>query len=694
MILQVSIGKNTNRKPTMITNLTFNVEFAPTEKYPQGKVIKGDHVFEKGLTAITGPNEAGKSLRIEIIRYALFGSKALRGAASTYKSIEVELDFVVLGAAYKLKRKGSKVNLTKDGEELATGTKPVNDAVRRVLGYDMDVFDIANACLQGEIEAMTNMRPSDRKAMVDRTIGLNAIDEVLKGVSQDLSSTKAAMELLKDKVIEVHVEPIKPKEADENNSEELEQRLLILREKAQDKKFMEGQLKALQCSAPTLVLTGEKIPETIDELKAQAHAVELQFSKLSVMKERIANFAKIQEALAGVDVKALRHYLEQDYPAKWLAFHNYEKKRLHEPSFTQQEIDFLREGFKKREQESKMISVECPQCQHGFQVKNDGHVHEDKFNWSLFDTLNNKLNIKQAKDLNAREHELAMYIEFERLERITQPSVPEMPEAVGLKAILKLADDYKDFDAAHESSLVHDQEVGFNQVRQELETKIKQKQVQVIEEDKYNKALDKYKNYLAMQAELEPKLKDLGDVDLLLEKYNEEYIIVRNYEQAHRDYIAKQEAQANALSTLKDLETNAESLSNVKKSLSELKPKVKMHLLPSLNRVASTLLAQMTNNARNSIVVNEDFDILVDGQAVNTLSGSGKAIANLAVRIGLGTVLTNKVFSVFLADEIDASMDEERAAYTADCLQNLTEVITQIILVSHQKPDADHHIEV
>ena len=121
---------------------------------------------------------------------------------------------------------------------------------------------------------------------------------------------------------------------------------------------------------------------------------------------------------------------------------------------------------------------------------------------------------------------------------------------------------------------------------------------------------------------------------------------------------------------------------------------MKSHLLPSLNKVASTLISQMTNNQRKSIVIDDEFEILVDGQPVNTLSGSGKAVANLAVRIGLGSVLTNKIFSVFLADEIDASMDEQRAAYTAQCLQNLTSVIDQIILVSHQKPEADHQIEV
>jgi DNA repair exonuclease SbcCD ATPase subunit len=93
-------------------------------------------------------------------------------------------------------------------------------------------------------------------------------------------------------------------------------------------------------------------------------------------------------------------------------------------------------------------------------------------------------------------------------------------------------------------------------------------------------------------------------------------------------------------------------------------------------------------------VIDEKFNIKVDGQPLQTLSGSGKAVANLAIRIGLGQVLTNKVFSIFMADEIDASMDNERAEYTAQCMHRLSDNISQIFLVSHKRPEADHYIDL
>jgi len=95
-----------------------------------------------------------------------------------------------------------------------------------------------------------------------------------------------------------------------------------------------------------------------------------------------------------------------------------------------------------------------------------------------------------------------------------------------------------------------------------------------------------------------------------------------------------------------------------------------------------------------AICADEDFAITVDGQPLNTLSGSGKAVACLALRLGLGQVLTHGVFPVFIGDEIDASMDQHRTANTAAMLEALKSRMGQILLVTHKRPEADYLIEV
>src|SRR5205823_13167834 len=130
-----------------------------------------------------------------------------------------------------------------------------------------------------------------------------------------------------------------------------------------------------------------------------------------------------------------------------------------------------------------------------------------------------------------------------------------------------------------------------------------------------------------------------------------------------------------------------------KSALSTLRTLVKQHLVPSLNRVASSLIRSMTGGQRHSIAVDEEFDVKVDRQPINTLSGSGKAVANLSLRIGLGQVLTNNILSLFVGDEIDAALDADRAENTSQTLQALKSRIGQILLITHKRPCADYYIE-
>ena len=122
----------------------------------------------------------------------------------------------------------------------------------------------------------------------------------------------------------------------------------------------------------------------------------------------------------------------------------------------------------------------------------------------------------------------------------------------------------------------------------------------------------------------------------------------------------------------------------VQTALTMLRSLIKGHLVPALSRVASHLLAQMTGGQRSVVVVDQEFDVTVDGQRLDTLSGSGKAVANLALRLGLGQVLTNNVLSVFVGDEIDASMDDDRAENLHNSIQGLAGKISQIIHISHK----------
>ena len=94
----------------------------------------------------------------------------------------------------------------------------------------------------------------------------------------------------------------------------------------------------------------------------------------------------------------------------------------------------------------------------------------------------------------------------------------------------------------------------------------------------------------------------------------------------------------------------------------------------------------MSGGERYQVEIDDDFNIELDGLPINTLSGSGKAVANLALRIALGQILTNRVFSLFMADEVYASMDDDRAASTAESLRRLTPLLKWFLSLTRTRP--------
>jgi DNA repair exonuclease SbcCD ATPase subunit len=209
----------------------------------------------------------------------------------------------------------------------------------------------------------------------------------------------------------------------------------------------------------------------------------------------------------------------------------------------------------------------------------------------------------------------------------------------------------------------------------------------------------KYQMYLVQKREKEAALEKLKeypeDLEEMLGYADAAYSLALTFETNMANYSKAKDAYDKALAELQGLKDELEDWTKGRNAVADLRVKVKGYLLPSLNAVASKLINEMTGGELSWIVVNDQFEITVEGQRLETLSGAGKAVANLALRIALGQVLTNRVFSVMMLDEIDASCDEDRAKYIATCLKNLTKSIKQVIQVSHKTGlVADHYVRL
>src|SRR5258708_8956323 len=105
------------------------------------------------MTAISGANESGKTMILEMVRYCLWGTKALRGTAADYKKLTAKLVLDVKGVTYTVNRYAG-ASIYRGEEMIAAGTKPVNAKIIDIFGYDMTVFDVANNIAQGQVDAL------------------------------------------------------------------------------------------------------------------------------------------------------------------------------------------------------------------------------------------------------------------------------------------------------------------------------------------------------------------------------------------------------------------------------------------------------------------------------------------------------------------------------------------------------------
>lgn len=567
--------------------------------------------FHKGLTGIIGPNESGKSLITEAVRYALFGSAALRGLAEDYKGLHVELEFTVNGVDYKVVRKGARAEL--EGGVRASATKPVNEAIRRILGYDLIVFDVANSCNQGDVEGLSKMRPAERKAMVDQTVGLNVLDDIIKHCGDEGNALKREAAGLERTLIEPEALTVP-------------ENLMVLAD-AQDE-YAEAKAKANEyrelrgalSSAPEKPKKPKacKVKDSVQILKGHQDVRELmQKSAINTSRQIEALELRTMSDEVLDEIKS-----QHDVRDRWE-----DKKRL------------LAQG-----------EIECPKCNHSWPVAEGLGAYDDVVEVAKPSVSR----LEWARQMGLKENDAKLETLVERLEDFNQ-KVKELP----------------DRSADVETRLIWEEA-----------DRVFQRQMLAYEA--YSDGLE------VKQARFE-ELEGWVEVAEDLAKRVSE---AQAYEATKASYEKAQRVFDQNKAVYEGLVEKADKYLESRKAVQELKVRIKTQLLPSLNSVASMLLNQMTGGERYKIDVDADFEILVDDQRIHTLSGSAKAVANLAIRLALGQILTNRVFSVFMADEIDASMDEERAEHTAQALRRLTSHVSQVIQVTHKRPETDHTIEL
>lgn len=671
----------------MFRSLSYSVTF------PTGRTLSADLTFDPDFYAIVGSNESGKTMILEMLRFSLFGTQALRGVADDYKNLKVRACFDIRGETYEVERTMKAATLCKAGQAIASSVTGVNDKIYQLLGFGLPVFDVANSINQGEVERLGSMSPAERKRLVDGVLGIDALDIVVKWAVEEARLMEREAETIRRGLV-VPVAPIEPEGYVPSAQIPLEQLTAEARELAKLQGFL-----AVQRSEP--VKPQPPCAETVEDLRPLA----------TTRAELRRNIANEEAQVAVLPVQAPE--VPDDIEAQWDAYDAYQQAQQHIHSNPRPRHHLMQlRVFQDDWTALKNINARAALAAHIERLKEEGSRPCPHCGGDI------PLEQDQIERLQAEHDGLPV-----PNHGVVPPTPPIPPDEIERQIAYCRTWSSSKFEEANRVPAAdkptierHMISVLRAQVQQAAQ---RERLVQVLEGRKatltamgdweemlarreaYDRALDSYTtayrewlDWIAERAGAQSRAAELEGAEERLTEAAALHAAALEYERAQARFEAAKVTYDEGVGRADALEADAEQHRKVNQLMVVLRSLIKQHLMPSLNKVASHLLREMTGGQRNSIFVDENFNVMVDGQRLDTLSGSGKACTNLAIRIALGQVLTNRVFSVLLADEIDASMDDFRAQNTSNVLDTLNNTISQILLVSHKPIEATNVIQL
>ncbi|HQT78197.1 MAG TPA: AAA family ATPase, partial [Rhodopila sp.] len=538
--------------------------------------------FQAGLTAITGRNGSGKSEILDMIRFAWFGSDALRTSVADYKGLRVTCEAKIRGVSYRVERTPTNAKLFREGDLLATGTRPVNLKVIDIFGYGLAVFDVANAARQKQIENLGAMRPADRKRLVDSTVGLNVLDDLAKGCGDAANSARRDADTLRSTLTTL-TEPIKP-EGYRPLAEIISER---------------DELTKLLAERRDIERTVANPPPVPDEPQCSVTMSVAEMTNIEQQRRLLTNeIASLSNMIfhypdPKLDLVELECYQkiwdewdEQQKSIEWL-------KKHQKPKYTESQIDEMSDQLDQHDRwqqwnqlASKGGVVVCQKCNHpNFMRQKDMDALGDWLNkpepplpalTSLFAVA--------AERENIREFEPVAF-EWELHNAASRKQLPK-PEWEGFAL--------EGQRAAHRASA----EKAALIVKHAAHVAELKELPEITKEDRtarqaYERAIGAYRDAVERSERWEAQLPALtARLALLPQETALDPILtllvdVQTFDRLHAAYLKDRERHDAIQARIAALETTAAEQTAAKAALTDLKARVKTFLVPSLSRVAS-----------------------------------------------------------------------------------------------------------
>ncbi|MBN2599426.1 MAG: SMC family ATPase, partial [Candidatus Thermoplasmatota archaeon] len=641
------------------------------------------------------------------VAWTLYGPVAARTATDLIKRegaapsepCWVELDFMFDDNAYHVVREMSGKNLSASGSATVNGKLTVNGAdvlskfIQKKLGMDWKSFYTSIFAKQKELNTLSSMNPSERRQLILRMLGINAVDEVISEIRSDIKEKKNRIETLVDNLVDEQGQNkiLLLKQEIENQQKKQRERLRCIEEQKKHHQNIQEELSKTKKDCETKKLSYEKLYASSQQLEGKKSTFEKKQriendirSLEKTIRERTENLAVLTQKLGSFKTleKELQSF-EQQQEKNASSIQTIIQKKEQSKTLSSQLREDIKEITAKKHIIEKMgPQAKCPTCE---RVLGDQHR-------KLIIAFTEDITKKNQEVQRFQEEEKKLQIEYERFSREKQALQKkntylrnQVVEREKLQSTLHHTNEElqreKKEQEQKKKNLITIGAVDFDEQQYRL-IRIRVRDAYTI----YQKSLSKLDSIKEKHQKITVELKEQeGEIKLIA--------------QQTKTYEKNIEEQQQLEKKLEDERTQIQHLNMLSEVMDSYRTYLISQIRPTLSAHASELFDELTEGKYSQIELDEDYNLLVYDHGtpygIERFSGGEEDLANLCIRLGISEIITERAGSVFqfvILDEIFGSQDQTRKQNIIKTLNGFSSKFKQIFLITHVE-DIKHSTE-
>ena len=663
--------------------------------------------FPDGVTGIIGLNGVGKSTIFEAIAWTLFGPVAARTSSDQIKrtgaepgdACRVELEFIFDEDTYRVVREMAGKNQTPKATVVVNGKVAANSAetaskyIQKKLGMDFKSFFTSIYAKQKELNVLSSMNASERRPLILKMLGIDALDDVIKEIRADKKNKDAVIEkLAQDLVDDAGNNKIELYKTEKQSLEEKQKKCSIViqhnkemitgvkKELKQLEKKLAGhkkdyeeknQQKEKLSEKKTLF---EKQQQLRDEIYTLQRKIDERNKIISDHQQKLKPFETVEQDIIDVEKKLERINIAMENLVKKIE----QKKTLIE----NKEKEAAEIEVKKKKIEHLGPKAECPTCERKL---------DDQYN-----ILVTKFDEEQQRK-HAEIDSLGKQLKKEQQEHegISRQQEATNKKRQYLHGLLREKEKI-DTTIRNQSSEIKQETKELN-TRKKYSDEIKpgvfdQKQYEQVKKQ-VEKLYTLYQSHLDMVNEQKDQLTTLqidlgkkeGDKNLIQQRIQTMQQLI-NEQEKHQKRIHEEKQSIQQLNMLAEV-------------MSSFRTYLISRIRPMLSSYASDFFDRLTDGKYHEVELDENYNLMVydDGNSYNIerFSGGEEDLANLCLRLAISEVITERaggIFNFIILDEIFGSQDLIRRQNIMKALNSLSSKFRQIFLITHIE-EVKHYVE-